>query len=188
MLVATVAIDPPIAAALGAIFTLFMARSIAAGGPLRRSVLTGAFVGAWLAASFGLHAVKYPAWMLCYAIDPRELPTAIWYPIFFALLLVCGALGGYFAHRMIAAGNKRGALVLATALIGVWIALFGLTLERYLVIGSFADYQAGRALPLSQQPAVMHDFNLITVVTAIGLLAALAATLLGERKKRAALG
>ena len=37
MLLATVVIDPPIVAALGALFAIFMARSIAAGSPLRRS-------------------------------------------------------------------------------------------------------------------------------------------------------
>jgi len=89
MLLATVVIDPPIVAALGALFAIFMARSIAAGSPLRRSVLSGAFIGAWLGASFGMHAFKYSAWMLCDLVDPRSLPAAVWYPVFVAVLVGC---------------------------------------------------------------------------------------------------
>jgi hypothetical protein len=186
MLLATVVIDPPIVAALGALFAVFMARSIAAGSPLRRSVLSGAFIGAWLGASFGMHAFKYPAWMLCYAIDPRSLPTAVWYPVFVALLVSCGALGAFSAHRFIAQGRKKAAVVLIAALAAVWVLLFALTLRRYLVIGSYDDYLAGRALPLNAQPEVVHDFNVATLITPIGPLALLAVGLLRQRRQSAA--
>jgi hypothetical protein len=185
MLLATVVIDPPIVAALGALFAVLMARSIAAGSPLRRSVLSGAFIGVWLGASFGLHAFKYPAWMLCYLVDPRALPAAVWYPVFVAVLVGCGALGAYYAHRFIAAGRKRAAVGLVVALIAVWIVLFAITLQRYLHIGSYDDYQAGRALTLNQQPDVVHDFNVASIVTPIGPLLLLAAGLF--RQRRAAL-
>src|SRR5260370_38277930 len=104
MLLATVVIDPPSVVALGAIFVLFMSRSIAAGAPLRRSVLTGALVGGWMGACFGLHAFKYPAGMLAYRADPRKLPTAAWYPVFLAGTRASGARGGWVSH-------KRGAPV-----------------------------------------------------------------------------
>jgi len=181
MLLATVAIDPPIVAALGAIYALFMARSIAAGGALRRSVLTGAFLGGWFGASFGMHAFKYPAWMLCYAVDPRKLPTALWYPLFLLLLVGCGALGGYFAHRFIAEGRKKAAVALAAGLVALWLALFGVTLHRYLLIGTFDQFWSGRALPLSEQPAVMRDFNLVGLLTAAGPLLLLALILKREK-------
>ncbi|HUJ28548.1 MAG TPA: hypothetical protein VLW85_21145, partial [Myxococcales bacterium] len=74
MLLATVVIDPPSVVALGAIFTLFTSRSIAAGAPLKRSVSVGAFVGGWMGLCFGMMAVKQPAWMLVYLVDPRALP------------------------------------------------------------------------------------------------------------------
>jgi hypothetical protein len=186
MLLATVAIDPPIVAALGALFAVFMARSIAAGAPVRRSVLSGAFIGAWLGASFGMHAFKYPAWMLCYAIDPRLLPAAVWYPVFLALLIGCGAAGAYYAHRFIAAGRKKSAIWLVAALVGVWLVLFALTLQRYLHIGSYHDFRDGRALTLDAQPEVVRDFNLAGIVTPIGPLALLAAGLLRQRRQTAA--
>jgi hypothetical protein len=186
MLLATVVIDPPSVIALGAIFTLFAARSVAAGRPLRRSVLVGAFVGGWMGLCFGNHAFKYPAWMLCYLVDPKDLPTAVWYPIFLAMMIGCGALGAYLAHRFIARGEKSKAILLAAGMLLLWLALFGLTLQRYLVIGTFDEWAKGRAQPLSAQPAVIHDFNLITALTAIPLLLLLAVILRRNRRSPAA--
>lgn len=181
-MLATVVIDPPSVIALGAIFTLFAARTVLAGSPLRRSVLVGALAGGWMGLCFGNHAFKYPAWMLCYLIDPRDLPTAVWYPIFLAAMIGSGALGAYLAHRFIAQGRKRSALLLAAGMLMLWLLLFGLTLQRYLVIGTFEEFQAGRALPLSAQPAVIRDFNLVTVLTAVPLLALLGAIIRRNRR------
>jgi hypothetical protein len=183
MLLATVVIDPPCVIALGVIFTLFAARSIAAGRPLRRSVLVGACVGGWMGLCFGVHAFKYPAWMLCYLVDPKRLPTAAWYPFFLAGLIGSGALGAYLAHRFIAQGKKRAALLLAVGMLLLWLLFFGLTLKRYLAIGTFDEFWSGRALPLSAQPAVVRDFDLVTVVTAVPLLALLAAVSWRNRRK-----
>jgi hypothetical protein len=182
MLLATVAIDPPSVVALGAIFVLFMSRSVAQGSPLRRSVLVGAFAGGWMGLCFGLHAFKYPAWMLCYAIDPRRLPTAAWYPVFLAVMTGSGALGAWLAHRLIAAGRRRAALGLAAGMLGLWLLLFALTFSRYVPIGSFDEFWSGRALPLSQQPAVVRDFNLVTALTAVPLLSLLGFIIWRDRR------
>jgi hypothetical protein len=186
MLLATVVIDPPSVIALGAIFVLFMARSIAAGAPLRRSVLTGAFVGGWMGLCFGVMAVKQPAWMLVYLVDPRALPVTAWYPVFLAVMIGSGALGGFWAHRYIAAGRKRAAVMLAGGMLLLWLVLFAVTLQRYLHIGTYDDYFAGRARVLAEQPAVMQDFNLITLVTAVPLVSLLAFIIWRERRLRTA--
>src|SRR6267142_5511514 len=170
MLLATVVIDPPSVIALGAIFTLFAARTIAAGAPLKRSVLVGAFVGGWMGICFGNHAFKYPAWMLVYLADPKNLPTAVWYPVFLAVMTGSGALGAYFAHRFIAQGKRSRALWLAAGMLVLWLALFALTFKRYVVLGTFDEYWSGKALPLAVQPAVIRDFNLISVLTAVPLV------------------
>jgi hypothetical protein len=185
MLLATVVIDPPSVVALGVIFVLFMSRSIAAGAPPRRSVLTGALVGGWMGACFGPHAFKYPAWMLVYLADPRTLPTAAWYPVFLAVMIGSGALGAWFAHKRIAAGRKRAAVGLAAGMLLLWLALFALTFQRYLHIGTYEEFFAGRARVLSEQPAVMRDFNLVTLITALPLLALLALILWRERRRPA---
>jgi len=72
------------------------------------------------------------------------------------------------------------------ALVVVWLVLFALTLQRYLHIGSYDDWQAGRALTLSAQPDVVHDFNVATLITPIGPLALLVAGLLRQRRLTAA--
>ena len=186
MLLATVVIDPPSVVALGAIFTLFAARSIAAGSPLRRSVGIGAFVGGWMGLCFGVMAVKQPAWMLCYLADPRSLPTAVWYPIFLAVMIASGAAGAFAAHRLIASGRRAAALWFAAGMLALWLALFALTLKRYIPVGSYDDFVAGRARPLAEQPAVIHDFNLVTIVTAVPLLLLLGAVIRQSRRAAAA--
>ncbi len=186
MLLATVVIDPPSVVALGAIFTLFASRSIAAGAPMSRSVRIGAFVGGWMALCFGVMAVKQPAWMLCYLADPRSLPTAVWYPIFLAIMIACGALGAWVAHRRIAEGRRKSALWFAAGMLVLWLALFALTLKRYVPIGTYDEFVAGRARPLAEQPAVVHDFNLITAMTAIPLLLLLGAVIWRNRRTAAA--
>ena len=182
MLLATVVIDPPSVIALGAIFTLFAARSIAAGAPLKRSVLIGAAVGGWMGICFGNHAFKYPAWMLCYLADPKDLPTTVWYPIFLVVMTASGAIGAYFAHKFIAAGKRARAVWLAAGMLVLWLALFGVTLKRYLVIGTFEEYWAGKALPLAAQPNVVKDFNLISILTAVPLLALLGLVIWRNRR------
>jgi len=183
MLLATVVIDPPSVIALGVIFVLFMSRSIAAGAPLRRSVLVGAAVGGWMGACFSVMAVKQPAWMLVYLADPRSLPVVVWYPIFLAVMIGSGALGGWFAHQRIAKGRKRAAVALAAAMLGLWLLLFAVTLQRYLHIGTYDEYFAGRARVLAEQPAVMHDFNIVSLITAVPLLVLLGAIIWFDRAR-----
>ena len=185
MLLATVVIDPPSVVALGAIFALFMSRSIAAGAPVKHSVWVGAIIGGWMGLCFGVMAVKQPAWMLVYLVDPRALPVLAWYPVFLAVMIGSGALGGFFAHRFIAEGRRRAAMLFAGGMLLLWLALVALTLQRYLHIGTYDDYFAGRARVLAEQPAVVRDFNLVTLITAVPLVALLAAIVIRERQSSA---
>ena len=184
MLLATVVIDPPSVVALGAIFVLFMSRSIAAGSPLRRSVLVGGFVGGWMALCFSFMGFKYPGWMLVYLIDPKSLPAALWVPLFVLVMTGCGALGGFLAHRFLAAGRRAAAFAVVGISGAIWIALFAVTMQRYVRFGSYEEWNAGTARLLSEQPAVMHDMNLVTIATAVPLVSLLA--LIVWRNRRAA--
>jgi hypothetical protein len=130
-------------------------------------------------------AVKQPAWMLVYLVDPRRLPTAAWYPLFLAAMVASGALGAYLAHGFIAGGHRKKALWLAVAMLALWLILFAVTFKRYVLIGTYDEFWAGRARPLDQQPAVVQDFNLVTLMTALPLLALLGA--IAWRNRAAAL-
>lgn len=182
MLLATVVIDPPGVVALAAIFVLCMGRLVARGSPLWASLLVGASVGGWMGACFGVMAFRYPAWMLCYLVDPRALPAALWYPAFLALMIGSGALGAALTHRFLRTGRRRAAVLLPALMLGLWLALFALTFPRYLLVGTFDEFWSGRALPLSAQPAVLRDFNRVTLLTAVPLLALLLSLLARSRR------
>lgn len=174
MLIATVLVDPPFAAGIGALFALIGAPSIALAvsrGTVKDEVRKHALWGGVLGGSFGLafayHCFRFPAWMMSYAIDPRSLPTALWYPLFLALVVLAGALSARFAASLIAAGRKSAALLLTIGLFVLYAGLFLLGLQRYLLLGTYEEYWAGHALPLAQQPAVMPAFNLAAIAAAI---------------------
>ena len=185
-MLATVVIDPPSVVALGAIFTLFAARSVSAGAPLKRSVLIGAIVGGWMGLCFGAMALKQPAWMLVYLVDPRSLPAGVWYPLFLLVMIGSGAIGAYGAHRFIAQGRRTRAIWLAAGMLALWLVLFALTLKRYVAVGTYDEFWSGRARPLNQQPEVMQDFNLVTLVTAAPLLTLLGTIIWRNRRRPAA--
>jgi hypothetical protein len=185
-MLATVVIDPPSVVALGAIFTLFASRSIAAGAPPKRSVLIGGAVGGWMGLCFGAMALTQPAWMLVYLVDPRQLPTAVWYPLFLVSMIASGAAGASFAHRSIAAGRRWRAVWLAATMLALWLMLFAITFRRYMAIGTYDQFWSGQARPLNEQPAVVQAFNLVTLITAVPLLALLGAIIWCNRRRPAA--
>lgn len=191
VLLATVVIDPPSIAAAAALFTLAGARAIRAAAAAglaalrareRRDVFAGALLGGWFALCFGYTAIEYPAWMLCYLASPAALPVSSWYPVFFVVLAACGAGGALGAHRLIAEGRTRRAWLLAAALLVAWGALFALTFDRYVHVGSFEQYWQGTAPLLREQPAVLRAFNLVGALTAAGIVLALAVRLWRGRR------
>jgi len=191
-MLATVVIDPPSIAGAAALFTLLSARSIARAAAAgiaalraeqRRHVAAGALLGAWFAACFGWHAFHYPAWMLCYLVDPARLPLAVWYPIFILVLMACGAGAALWTARLVAAGNRRGAWTVALGSFAVWLLLFGVTLHRYVHVGTYAEWLAGRAPALRDQPAVMAQFNTVGAITGAGVVAAVIYRIWVERRR-----
>src|SRR5262249_20163038 len=81
--------------------------------------------------------------------------------------------------------RRNKALGLAISMIGLWLVLFALTFRRYVAVGTYDEFWSGRARPLNQQPAVVQAFNLITLVTAVPLLALLGAIVWRNRRRRA---
>jgi hypothetical protein len=102
--------------------------------------------------------------------------------VFLAVMIGSGALGGFWSHKYIAAGRRRAAVLLAAGMLLLWLLLFGITLQRYLHIGTYDDFLAGRARVLADQPEVMRDFNLITLLTAVPLVSLLVWIIRRERR------
>lgn len=191
MVLATVLVDPPFAAGIGALFALIAAPSIAlavargtVAAEVRRHALWGGALGGWFGLAFIYHCFTFPAWMMSYAADPRSLPTAVWYPLFLAFLIACGALSGFVSARLIATGRKSTARALTAGLFILYAGLFLLGLERYLVLGTYDDFWAGRALPLQQQAQVLKSFNVAAAVAALFPVALLSGRLLQLRALR----
>jgi len=191
-MLATVVIDPPSIAGAAALFTLLSARSIARAAAAglealrseqRRQVVAGALLGAWFAACFGWHAFHYPAWMLCYLVDPARLPIGLWYPLFVLALIACGAGTALWTARLVAAGERRRAWTVALGSIALWLVLFGVTLHRYTHVGTYQDWLAGRAPPLREQPAVMAQFNAVGAIAGGGVVAAVIYRVWVERRR-----
>ena len=113
---------------------------------------------------FVLHA---PDWMLSYFM-PAETVSVFWVHSLFAVTLVTAGLSG---HTLTAAclqrSNVLGAIgcLLAGALI--WIGLWILTLDRYMVVGTHAQFLAGNAQPL-QQSAITGAMNIVGIIQGLG--------------------
>lgn len=91
----------------------------------------------------------HPAWSWLYVVDPRRLP---WGSAALALL-GCAAtlLGGYLAGWALLRVRRARLLYGAISVTGLLLAVMMVLLRsRLLSSGSFAEYQAGRALPAGE--------------------------------------
>ena len=191
-MLATIAIHPQAAAAVGALFTLLASRSIArsvAAGPAaraeeaRRSVQAGALLGGLVGAGLAYHAVRWPDWMLCYTVPASQFVSpVVWFPVFVLALAACGALGAALADDLLAKGKPRGAAGVVALLVAAYLACAGLTAHSLWHLGTYEEFWGETAQTISEQPQAV-----VATGAALGLTgAALAlAALLRWRKQRA---
>jgi len=125
----------------------------------------------WLTVSW--FTFKAPDWMLCYFVPATQLPMLAVH-ILFLLCLLLAALSG---HVLTATFIQRGqrTLAIATLLGGatVWAGLWALTLDRYMLVGTYEEFVAGQAVPLTES-ALTGAMNLVGIaqgVVGIGMLA-----------------
>ena len=125
----------------------------------------------WLTVSW--FTVNAPDWMLCYFVPAEQLPMMAVHTLFL-LCLILAVLSG---HIMTATFIQRGqrALAIATLLGGaiVWAGLWALTLDRYMLVGTFNEFVAGEAVPLTES-GMVGAMNLVGIaqgIVGVGLLA-----------------
>lgn len=110
----------------------------------------------------GWAAWKAPDWMLNYLVPVESLgvPLVLFHLGFVLACLVAGAS----AHTLVAVllqRDRRLAAGLVCLTGGLLLAgLWGLTLDRYLVVGTEAQWRAGAAVPLPQSELAL-GFNLL---------------------------
>jgi hypothetical protein len=106
---------------------------------------------------------RHPDWMLCYFIDATTLPMLAVHMLF-AICLVLAALSG---HTLTAALLQRQQTLAAIAVLlgGVltWFGLWGITIDRYMAMGSYADWVQGTTTLLTESSAA-GALNLVGVI------------------------
>lgn len=147
---------------------LLVARRPDPFGPSFQAALLFATV---YAVGVGWAAWQAPDWMLNYFIPVQDLPVPL-VVVHLLFLLACW-LGVVSGHTLTAlclqrgwAGRAVGVLLSGAAMLG---GLWGITLDRYLHVGTWAEYQAGTAtlLPAS---AIGPGFNLLGLVFAFAFV------------------
>jgi len=182
----TVPLDPPTGYALASLFTLVGKDLIRAGRGREVFRAATGFV-AFFALTVQYFLFRFTAWMYAY-LFPEDAFSLAWVsPAFFLAVLAAGVLGAYVTQSLLVAG--RNALAVGNALLGfaAWAIVWYATWEPYFVVGTYAEFHAGRALPSTAVPA----FQTATAVcgaayAVVGLGLAAWMIVAGRRARRAA--
>jgi len=184
MILATVLIDPPTTLFAGGILALISMKLLRTRGieEVWRVGVLSAIWGLVYGVSVGWHFFFRTDWMFFYAMDTSSLPLV---PLFVFFLFVCsawGGLGGLAVGALLQA--KRTALAVvafAGALLG-FVMLLLITLDQYKHVGTRAEYLAGTAKLISDDPSWVMASN---VSPAIFLTAAVVIIVLQVKRIRA---
>jgi hypothetical protein len=183
-LFATVLIDPPTTLFAGGILALISMKLVQKNG-VDEVWRVGQLSFAWgfiYGLSVGWHFFFRTDWMFFYAMDTSSLPLV---PIYAVFVLICAAWGGI-------GGLSVAALVHAKKTALAWAAFFGsllgfvmlllITIDQYKHVGTRAEYLAGTAKLISDDPNWVMASN---VSPAIFGLAAVGIIVLQVRRMRA---
>lgn len=130
---------------------------------------------------------RWPEWMVAYAAPAERFrPGAVAVP-FFVAVAGAGIAGAYVSLRLLEGGRTVLALVNAAVGLFLWAAIWALTWNEYFHIGSWAQYHAGRAVPLALAPDFRGAMNLAGLVQgAVGLGLTAFVVVAGRRARAAA--
>ena len=171
----TFIIDPPFLFTLGSLIAFVGRRRLVSTKPNPFGPGAGLAVGYallfWASVSwFGMNAAD---WMLSYMIPAETLPMGIVQAVF-GLALVVAAISG---HTVTAVLLQRGQGLAAASILcsGVllWCGLWAITLDRYMVVGTYAEFIAGQAIPLQESSIIgaMNAAGAVQGLVGFGMLA-----------------
>lgn len=172
---ATVLLDPPTALLFGLGVALF-STPLLLREPDRQVRLT-LLLGAGWSILYGLSVSWFffarPDWMFVYLLDTRPLPLAL---LFLVFLFVMGGLGAIGAMAgSLAVTSRRFALgwSLAVAALLLTVGLMGLQWSQYTAVGTFAEFHAGKAVPILEAKGFQLWLNVASAIgggSAVGVL------------------
>ena len=111
---------------------------------------------------------KAPDWMLCYFVPAATMPM---YTIH-ALFALCLVLAGTAGHTMTSVLLQRGSTIGAWSIFGsgalVFVGLWAITFDRYIALGSFAEFMNGQTTPIHQS-TLAGAMNTIGIIQGISI-------------------
>jgi hypothetical protein len=129
-------------------------------------------------ATVSWFAFKTPDWMLCYFIPADNLPM-IAVHLLFAVCLVLAVLSGHTLTAVLLQRQQVGGAlaVLAGGMIA-WGGLWGLTLDRYMAMGTHSDWVRGTTTVLTESAVTgaLNAVGALQVLVGGSLLVMLART------------
>ncbi len=122
--------------------------------------------------------------MLSYFVPAETVPLMAVHALF-ALCLVIAALAGHTLTAVLLQRNSIiGAVSVLVSGLLILVGLWGLTLDRYMALGTFAEFMRGQTTPLPES-------NIAGVMNIVGIIQGLTAGVLllwlytGGKKLRA---
>ncbi len=138
-------------------------------------------LSAWVVVGFALFfwasvtwfVIHSPDWMLSYFIPAQDLPMFWVHGLFSISLIVAGLSGHTITAALLQRSNLLGAVLCVAAGAVLWFGLWSITLDRYMLVGTHAEFMAGTAQPLPES-SITGAMNLVGALqglVGVGLMA-----------------
>lgn len=174
MTLATVILDPPTALLFGCAVAL-ISSGLIARDPERETMRTALFGAGW-AVFYGLCVGWFffarSDWMLVYLKDAREVPLVPAFIVFLLILAAHGAVGALANAALLRRGHRGLAWAVMVGGILTLGGAFWLQSRQYFLVGTWAEYHAGTAVPLPTDATMQVAMNVsgaLSAVSAIGI-------------------
>lgn len=155
---------------------------------LKRTALLGAVWGPYYGLTVAWMYFNYTDWMLAYLVDGKTVSVPLTYALFVVILVLHGFLAALGVGALVM--HKRLGLAIAvTAGIGATnLILMALQGHAYNHFGTYAEYWAGTAKALADDPRAQMGMTVAGLTAAPGAFIALGWRFFAGRKAARAAG
>ncbi len=170
---ATVILDPPTALLFGCAIALVSSRLLqrAPDAEIPRTALIGALWSLFYGLCVGWFYFVHPDWMFAYLKDSREVALVPSYVAFVLTLVANGAIGAYAGAVLLAKGRRALAFGLAAGALATLALFFWLQWKQYMLLGTYDEFHAGRAVPIQSVGAMQTAMNVSGALWGISAVA-----------------